>query len=188
MPWDDEQARRQVIRTEESLAALDSLPDHRSAAHAQDAVRALVELYGECIARIVGHLEDWPEAARRLADDELVSHLLLVHDLHPDPPETRVGAVLEETRSALADQGGDVELLGLEGAVVRLRLTEGGGGGGCGCSSGESAKDALRTAVLGRVPEIERVDIETVQPPPPQALIPAESLFRKTPATTREAT
>ncbi|MEW2630865.1 NifU family protein [Streptomyces sp. NPDC048389] len=187
MPWDDEQARRQVIRTEESLAALDSLPDHRSAAHAQDAVRALVELYGECLARVVGHLEDWPDAARRLADDELVSHLLLVHDLHPDPPETRVGAVLEETRSALAGQGGGVELLGLDGAVARLRLTEG-GGGGCGCSSAGSAEDALRTAVLGRVPEIERVEIETVQPPPPQALIPAESLFRTTPATTRGAT
>lgn len=177
MPWDDEEARRNVLRLEDQLAALDSLPDHAAAARANDAVQALVDLYGECLRRIMDHLADGAEDVRRLAADELVGHLLLVHDLHPDPVAARVEAAIAEMRIVLRRQDGDIELLGLNGAVARVRLTESGGGGGCGCSA-EPPDAAVRDAVMGRAPEIEQVEIETVRASKPQALISVDSLFR----------
>ncbi|MET7716664.1 NifU family protein [Streptomyces sp. NPDC005407] len=187
MPWDDEEARRHVLRLDELLAALDGLPDHAAAARANDAVQALVDLYGECLRRIMGQLADGAEAVRRLAADELVGHLLLVHDLHPDPVAARVEAAIAELRSVLRRKDGDIELLGLDGAVARVRLTEGSGsGGGCGCSA-EPPDAAVRDAVMGRAPEIEQVEIETVRASKPQALIPVDSLFRS-PVTAGRAT
>jgi Fe-S cluster biogenesis protein NfuA len=184
MPWDDEEARRHVLRLEELLAALGGLPDHAAAARANDAVQALVDLYGECLRRIMGQLADGAEAVRRLAADELIGHLLLVHDLHPDPVAARVEAAIAEMRSVLRRKDGDIELLGLDGAVARVRLTEG-SGGGCGCSA-EPPDAAVRDAVMGHAPEIEQVEIETVRASKPQALIPVDSLFRSPVTASRE--
>jgi hypothetical protein len=72
-----------------------------------EAVQALVEMYGEGLARIAERVD-----MSALLDDELVEHLLLLHDLHPVPVEERVRAVLPE----------GVELVSIEnGTVVRLR-------------------------------------------------------------------
>jgi len=51
-------------------------------------VQALLDLYGEGLARTIAPLD--AETRRAVADDELVAHLLLLHDLHPVPVETRV--------------------------------------------------------------------------------------------------
>ena len=56
---------------------------------AMEAVQAVVAMYGAGLARIVDRV-----GAPALIDDELVSHLLIVHDLHPVPVEERVRRVL----------------------------------------------------------------------------------------------
>src|SRR4051794_30910854 len=126
MTWDDEEARRQVARTEELLAALDTLPDHAAATRAHEAVRALVDLYGQCLHRVLAHLTQDGDAVRRLTADELIGPLLLAHDLHPDPVPVRVRAALDAVRPALSRQGATVELLEVDGTVVRVRLLQGG--------------------------------------------------------------
>lgn len=178
MSWNDAQTRGRVARAEELLGALDTLPDNAAAARAGEALAALVELYGECLARIMAHLSRLPDGGREIAGDELVGHLLLVHDLHPDPVETRVRRALDEVSSALG--GGAVELLGLDGTVARVRLST---GGGCGCGSSATADDAVEEAVMAAAPEIERVEIETAPPAPARPFVPVTSLFRdRTPA------
>ncbi len=182
MPWDDEHARARVARTEELLSGLESLPDGAAAARAAETVEALVDLYGDCLARITAHLgEDGRGDAllRRLADDELVGRLLLVHDLHPDPVETRVRRALEDVRNGAGPAADGVELLELSGTTARVRLR----GGGRGCSSSSASpralEEAVREAVTGFAPEVERVDVETVPDRAPEALIPVDSLFRR---------
>src|ERR671928_650486 len=115
---DDAEVRELVARVESLLGGLDE--------RATEAVQALVELYGEALSRFLAGADP--------ASDELLSHLLLVHDLHPVDIETRVRQALEDVRPYLGSHGGDVELLAVDGGVARLRL--GGACKGCPASPG----------------------------------------------------
>ena len=94
---------------------------------AMEAVQALVEMYGEGLARIVERVD--PTV---FLDDELVAHLLVLHDLHPIPLEERVRGVLPD----------GVELVSIENGVVRLRGT---------CT--EPIEDLIR----GMAPDVEEI-------------------------------
>jgi Fe-S cluster biogenesis protein NfuA len=118
-----------------------------------------------------------------LLSDELVSHLLLVHDLHPDSVESRVRQALEDVRPNLKAHGADAELLGLEGQVAQVRLHV--SGNSC-QSSAATAELAVREAVTRAAPEIAEVRVVAAEPPPPpQTLIPVADLFRSRPAAAR---
>ncbi len=176
MPWDDEHALRQVSLAEELLSGLDALPDTAAAARAAETVGTLVSLYGECLARIAERMAEpspagSPEALRALADDPLVGHLLLVHDLHPDPVEVRV-------RGALAGLPGEPELVELTEAGARIRVR-----GGCGSGA---AEQTVRDVLAARAPELDDRDVtvvvETGQAAAKETLIPVDALFRTRPA------
>ena len=93
---------------------------------AQQLVREVVGLYGAGLQRIMALSED-PGAAERLATDDLVASLLLVHGLHPHDTRRRVSDALDRVRPYLGSHGGDVELLEVvfqQGeATVRLAFT-----------------------------------------------------------------
>jgi Fe-S cluster biogenesis protein NfuA len=150
-------ARELVGRADALLERLEDDSD------ALEAVRAIVELYGEGLRRIV----DRVAAGDALERDELVSHLLLVHDLHPVDVETRVRNALDEVRPYLGTHGGDVELLGVEQGVARLRLA-----GTCnGCpSSSATLQHAIEDAILRAAPDLDRIEAEGVAERP-QALL-----------------
>ncbi len=117
-------------------------------------MQALLDLYGEGLARIVGHVAERDDGtlAEALAGDELVAHLLLLHGLHPVPLEARVRGALDEVRPYLESHGGDVELLGVEEGVVRLQLQ-----GSCsGCpSSAVTLKLAIEEAIHKAAPDVD---------------------------------
>jgi Fe-S cluster biogenesis protein NfuA len=141
---DDRQARELVARID---VLLDDVLD-------VELVQALVDLYGEGLARIVAHD---PACIAGVADDELVSHLLLLHGLHPLPLAERVRGALDDVRPYLAQHGGDVELLGVEEGVARLRLQ-----GSCnGCpSSTATLRHAIEDAIQRVAPDIEEIRAE----------------------------
>ncbi|MEU6084825.1 NifU family protein [Streptomyces sp. NPDC047108] len=187
MPWEEENARRHVARTEELLSGLDTLPDNVASRRALECVEALVDLYGECLGRVMEHAasdEGGEALARRLAEDELVGHLLLVHDLHPDPADVRVRRAVEQIRPQLRSLGGDAELVETTDEAVRIRVQ--GGGRGCG-SSPDVLEQTVRDAVGGAAPDAGRIDIETVQAAEPETLIPVDALFRSGTLTGRGA-
>ena len=64
---------------------------------------------------------------------------------------------LEKIRMALQAHGGDVELVGIEGNVVKVRLT-----GSCvGCPfSTMTLKNGVERILKEEIPEIERVEAE----------------------------
>ena len=121
-------------------------------------VQALLDMYGEGLRRIVERAD-----ARALADDELVSHLLLVHDLHPVPVEDRVREALESVRPYLESHGGNVDLVEVDDeGVVHVRMS-----GSCnGCpSSTMTLKLAIEDAIRRMAPEVERVEAEGTSEP-----------------------
>lgn len=123
-------------------------------------VQALLDLYGEGLARTIEPLD--AETRRAVADDELVAHLLLLHDLHPVPVEARVHEALQEVRPYLDSHGGGVELVGVEDGVVRLRMF-----GSCdGCpSSAMTLKLAIEDAIHKAAPDVVEVEAEGVSAP-----------------------
>ncbi|HEX4760955.1 MAG TPA: NifU family protein [Thermoleophilaceae bacterium] len=129
-------------------------------------VQALLDLYGEGLARILARCD-----ATALADDELVAHLMLLHDLHPVPAETRVREALAGVRPYLESHGGDVELVSVEDGVARLRLQ-----GSCsGCpSSTMTLKLAIEDAIYKAAPDVAEVKAEGVSAPPGPELLQLE--------------
>ncbi len=119
----------------------------------------VTDLYGAGLTRVLELAgAEAPELVVRLAGDELVGSLLLVHGLHPESLGTRVEGALEGVRPFLAQHGGDVELLDMDPAAgaVLLRLL-----GSCdGCpSSAVTLQQAVERAVFEAAPEIVKIDV-----------------------------
>ena len=138
---------------------------------ARQLVREVVGLYGAGLERILGLAGD-PGLAERLATDDLVASLLLVHGLHPHDVRRRVCDALDRVRPDLGSHGGDVDLIGIDGDTVRLAFT-----GSCkSCpSSAVTLELAIEEAIRAAAPEI--ATIEVVAAEPAAGLIPAESLL-----------
>jgi len=169
---EDQEARDGVARVETLLEELETLSDPVARERATETVGAVLELYGEGLERIVAQLAERDVdgvLAEALAGDELVSHLLLLHGLHPIPLETRVLGALEEVRPYMDSHGGGVELLGVEDGIVRLRMQ-----GSCdGCpSSAMTLKLAIEDAIHKVAPDVESIEAEGAVPePPPPTLL-----------------
>jgi len=150
---------RLAADVEDLLERLDELPDGPVRDLARDLVAALVALYGAGLERMVEEMaaRDDGSIAAALAGDELVSHMLMLHGLHPVPLADRVRAAIEDQRPFLASHGGNVELVAIEEPVVRVRLQ-----GSChGCPSSQvTLKLALEEAIVKAAPEIEQVIAE----------------------------
>jgi Fe-S cluster biogenesis protein NfuA/nitrite reductase/ring-hydroxylating ferredoxin subunit len=173
---DDRQARECVARVEVLLEKVEELRDPAARETATELVGALLDLYGEGLARIT---TQQPQLVAPVLGDELVSHLLLLHGLHPVPLEQRVRQALEDVRPYLESHGGGVELLSVEGGAARLRLE-----GSCnGCpSSTATLKLAIEDAIHKAAPEVERVVAEgTVDPGPPLLQIELSESLRSEP-------
>ncbi len=166
-------ANKQVAKMEGLLEQLETLPDPAARQTATEVVQALLDLYGEGLERIVEVLaaNDDGTLAEALGEDELVSHLLLLHGLHPVPLEQRVGGALESVLPYMESHGGSAQLLGIEDGVVRLRLE-----GSCsGCpSSSVTLKLAIEKAIFEAAPDVQEVRAEDT----PAAVTPASGLLQ----------
>ncbi|MDQ0753375.1 Fe-S cluster biogenesis protein NfuA [Streptomyces africanus] len=165
----DPDVEARLARLDEVLESLEPLPGA-----ATEAVRLLTEVYGEALARVVDQADE--QLAERLADDELLGHLLVLHDIHPEPAERRAARAVERLRPAVRERGGDVEWAGVDGQVGRVRLTTGGCGSGCG-GGGSDVTDAVREAVLAVAPELTAV--EPLPSTPAPAFVPLTTLTHR---------
>jgi hypothetical protein len=130
-----------VARLEGLLQQLESFEDEHARETAVTAVQALLELYGEGFARVMQRVP--AEVAQALAEDELISHLLLVHGLHPVDIETRVGKALPR----------GVELLRVQDGTAQVRAV-----GAC------LSQELIERAILEAVPDLEAVQFDTAAP------------------------
>jgi len=180
MLLDDQGLQERVARMEMLLGEIEALKDPNARSKAAEVVQVLLELYGEGLARMMDTIAEGEEREKTFdafAGDELISHLLLLHGLHPLDVETRVVRALEEVRPYLQSHGGNVELLGVEGGVARLRMQ-----GSCsGCpSSTMTLKLAIEEAIQKAAPDLEGIEAEgVVEEPKPAPTIVAGPTLRK---------
>ncbi|MFG2881913.1 NifU family protein [Streptomyces sp. NPDC048297] len=181
----DAAVEARLTRLDELLTGLESAPGPL-AREAQETVGLLTEVYGEALARVLDGADE--ALGARLADDELVGHLLVLHAIHPEPVERRAARAVEKLRPAVRERGGDLEWAGVEGRVARVRLSSGSAcGSGCGGSSAGTI-EAVRAAVLAVAPELDSVEeIAPERRAAAPAFVPLTTLTRRTAARAREA-
>jgi Fe-S cluster biogenesis protein NfuA/nitrite reductase/ring-hydroxylating ferredoxin subunit len=146
-----------IARVQELTGRLEDLDDPACRGLAEELTSAVVQMYGAGLERIV-ELAD--EGTReQMAGDDLVSGLLMIHDLYPVPIEERVNEALDSVRPYMESHGGNVELLGIEDGIAKLRLE-----GSCkSCRASSSTLElAVRQALEQAAPDLEGMDVEGV--------------------------
>ena len=147
-----------IARVQELTGRLEDLEPGECRELAEELTGAVVQMYGAGLELIVELIED-DETRDRLAADELVAGLLMIHDLYPVPLAERVTQALDSVRPYMESHGGNIELLGLEDGVVKLRLE-----GSCkSCRASSSTLElAVRQALQEAAPDLLGMDVEGV--------------------------
>ena len=179
MPPDRDEIEARMARLDEVLGELERIPGP-TAAMALEAVEGLTTIYGEALARVMRRIAPVSGLAADVAADELVGHLLVLHDLHPSPVDERIERALDEVRPYIRSHGGEVALAEVRDGVAKVRLS-----GTCqSCSSSTATLElAVRDAVLAAAPELTGVEPVQAAAGPSSTLIPPDALLRKPPAT-----
>jgi Fe-S cluster biogenesis protein NfuA/nitrite reductase/ring-hydroxylating ferredoxin subunit len=150
-----------VARVQELSARLEEIPDPLARDSAEELIGAVLELYGVGLERIFAALGEAGEAGdelrERLSADGVVASLMLIHGLYPVGLDRRVTEALDGVRPYMESHGGDVELLGIEDGVARIRLE-----GSCeGCPASASTLElAIKSALEEAAPDLEGLIVE----------------------------
>jgi Fe-S cluster biogenesis protein NfuA len=159
--FDPRQFQARLERLDTLLGELERFTDPGVLTRVREIVQAILDLHGVGLERLLEIVADKGEAGSAILDacarDDVVSGLLLLHNLHPLDLEARLHQALEGVRPYLRSHGGNVELLGVEDGVVRLRLQ-----GSChSCpSSALTMQQTIEEAIYGKAPEVTAIEVE----------------------------
>jgi len=146
-----------IARVQELTGRLEDLDDPACRSLAEELTSAVVQMYGAGLERIV----ELADAGTRdeMSKDSLVAGLLMIHDLYPVPIEERVVQALDTVRPYMESHGGNVELLGIEDGIAKLRLE-----GSCkSCRASSSTLElAVRQALEEAAPDLLGMDVDGV--------------------------
>jgi len=153
--------QQRMRRIEELIQRIELTPESELRGSTLELVQSLMELHGAALDRLMEIVAEDEASAPRLMEsfacDELVASVLMVHGLHPVDLETRVLQALDRARPVLQSHGGNVELLGLDEGVVRLRLN--GSCNGC-ASSATTLKHTIEQAIYEMAPDVVSIQVE----------------------------
>lgn len=155
--------QQRVRKIEELVHGLEKINDPTAQAYTRELVQSLLELHGTGLERMLDVTYTTGGAAgaviiENLAQDNLVSALLLLHGLHPHTLEERVLKALDTVRPYMKSHGGNVEFLGVtDDGVVKLKLE-----GSChSCpSSRVTLKYAVEEAIALTAPDVTAIEAE----------------------------
>jgi len=154
--------QQQLRSIERLLGEMEAAADPNLRATARELVQLVMDLHGAGLERMLELIRASDEGVvERLGRDELVASLLILYGLHPLDLETRVQQALEKARVRLRPHEGEVELLGVQDGVVRLRIQA--NGHGCG-SKLEALREIVESAVIQGAPDVVSLLIEEPRP------------------------
>lgn len=163
---DDQDFQAKVQRIGELVRALENISDAESRASAKALVQLLLDLHAVGLERVMEIVANGGETGWRAIEDfgrdPLVSSLLVLYGLHPLDFASRVAQAIEKVRPQVRKGGGELELLKIEGDVVRLRLQL--TGHSCG-STGKALKSLVEAALYEGAPDLSALYIEGLDDP-----------------------
>lgn len=152
-----EQALRRI---EELIAALDSLPDPAAREPARALLEVVLDLHSLALARVTATIASEGGAAllQRLAEDEPVRAILLLHGLHPETVEVRVDRAIEELRPRFSVCGLGIKLVESNAKLARVRVrwtSE-----GPGRVDAAALREEIEAVIVEAAPDLETLEIE----------------------------
>ena len=161
---DDKDFRVKVQRIGELVAGLENIADAEARASAKALVQLLLDLHGTGLERVMEVVAKNGDSGQCAIDDlgrdPLVSSLLVLYGLHPLDLESRVAQAVEKVRPHVRKGGGELDLLGNEGGIVRLQLRV--TGHVCG-STGKTLKTMVEDALYEAAPDLNQLLIEGLE-------------------------
>ena len=165
MPQEVQEHNHPAARIETLIQEIAAFPDPHARATAEELVKALLDMYGEGLNRLLEITAASDVSGIALidtfAEDELLSSLFTLHGLHPLDIETRIMQALDEVRPFLKSHGGNVEFVRVEDGIAYLRLQ----GSFHGCSS-STLELAIEEAIYKAAPDLNGLQVEGVTEPP----------------------
>jgi len=157
---------------------LETTVDPATRSIAIEAVQTLMEFHGAAVSKVVKILADGGAVGStllaRMAQDDLVSSMLLLYGLHPDDFKSRVHSALDRARPAVQKLGGNIISVDVTDNIVRLRVDR--DGHGCQSTVGK-IKNAIEEAIFDKAPEVSAIEIEGLSPPAgASGFVPLEQL------------
>ena len=140
---------------------IESIADPATRAATKDLLQSLMDLHGAALEKALGIVADAGDQGTsiidRLGRDPLVSSVLILYGLHPDPIENRVAKAVDRVRPQLRKQGCEVELLSANEGVIRMRVET--GSHTCG-STAKTVQAMLEAAIYDAAPDLTSLVIE----------------------------
>jgi Fe-S cluster biogenesis protein NfuA/nitrite reductase/ring-hydroxylating ferredoxin subunit len=158
---EERELQKRLAHVDALVGELQQLSDPASWERVEELLSTVLDLHGEALSRMLDALgpRGDPEAdrlLRRMADDDVIKGVLLLHGLHPMDLRSRVEGALESVRPYMRSHGGGVELVAVSGDIVRIRLQ-----GHCqGCpSSMVTLKLAVEKAIYEAAPDVSAIEV-----------------------------
>ena len=155
----ENQLQQLSAQIEDLVRKVDAISDPAVKANATALIQSLLDVHARAFERVVEIVLQQKDLGltvlNHFAADELIGSLLLLYRLHPDALDVRLNKAIAAVRKAAALQGADVELIGVEEEVVRIRLS----GAVHGCASTQ-LQQLIEDAIYEAVPEISAVHVE----------------------------
>jgi Fe-S cluster biogenesis protein NfuA len=155
----ENQLQQLSAQIEDLVRKVDAISDPAVKANATALIQSLLDVHARAFERVVEIVLQQKDLGltvlNHFAADELIGSLLLLYRLHPDALDVRLNKAIAAVRKAAALQGADVELIGVEEEVVRIRLS----GAVHGCASTQ-LQQLIEDAIYEAVPEISAVRVE----------------------------
>jgi len=177
MAFDRSQALgRCLVRIDEARERLEEIRDGEAKLQAKLLLEAVMDLHGLALARALTLAQSGAAGdalTQRLAEDDYVAAVLLLHGLHPEEPETRLNKKLSSMRPHWGVRGFRVELVAIEHGAAKAKV-----------HWGDVAK-AERSALLREIenvltdaaPDLDVIALEVADAEPAYTHSPASSIM-----------
>ncbi len=164
-----------IDKIEELVHRAESVEDPKLRSIAVDLVQAVLSFHAAALERMLEITAASGPAGEaiieRVAADDLISSVLLLHGLHPDDLKTRVNRAVEKLQGTFGSRGGGISLVAIEDGVVRLRFDTDQ------AWSGAPVKASIEAAIYQAAPEIANVIVEGFRNPPTPNFVPLSNLL-----------
>ncbi|MDT7689933.1 MAG: hypothetical protein QOJ70_1607 [Acidobacteriota bacterium] len=157
------ESQQLIQRIDELTRKVETMSDPEARADAVELLQSLMEFHGAGLERMLEIVARAGAAGQSIindfARDEMIGGMLLLYGLHPLELETRVRQALDTVRPSLASHGGEVELLGIDEGVIRVRLQGSSSGHSC-PSTTTTLRQAIEAAVYDAAPDMVALEVE----------------------------